>query len=65
MRQRVNGRDHALGRVIVSDGCLIEIDHDEGCHPRIDGLECVQPAAARDDLADDLLGDAARVLHSE
>jgi hypothetical protein len=54
VRQRVDGRDHALGRVIVADGCLIEIDYDEVCRPRIDGLECVQPAAAGDDLADDL-----------
>jgi len=53
VRQRVDGRDHALRRVVVSDGGLIEIDHDEGCRLRIERLECVQAAAARDDLADD------------
>ena len=37
--QRVNGRYSLLGRLIVSDGCLIEIDHDEGSRPRIDGLK--------------------------
>jgi hypothetical protein len=62
-RQRVDGRDDALGCVIVSNRRLVEIDSDEGGRFRINRLEGAEPAAPGNDLLDDLLWNAARVLH--
>jgi hypothetical protein len=56
-------RHNAPTLLVGADGSGVEIDHHQRRSPRLDALEGMEPSTPSYDLLDDLLRNAAWMLH--